>query len=152
MDHMVTVFSCKRKINRWPMVLFFNMVDVAALASFTVWLCNVTDWRKESKCARRRHFLVELGEQLVKPLISRRLRMPTNLRQNVRDAISTVGAKLQLANELATTPTDKQASGQGRCYVRARSRDRKVRKFCSSCGKAVCAEHSQSKLLCNNYQ
>jgi len=51
MGHMVTVFSCKRKINRWPMVLFFNMVDVAALASFIVWLCNVPDWRKESKCA-----------------------------------------------------------------------------------------------------
>jgi len=147
MGHIVTVFSCKQKINRWPMVLFFNMVDVAALASFTVWLCNVPDWRKVSKCARRRHFLVELGEQLVKPLISRRLGMPTTLRQNVRDAISTVGAKLQLANELATTPTDKPASGQGRCYVCARSRDRKVRKFCSSPGKAVCAEHREQTIM-----
>jgi len=134
------------------MVPFFNMVDIAALASFIVWLRNEPDWRKESKCARRRHFLVELGEQLAKPLISRRLGMPSNLCQNMRDAIATVGAKLQLANELATTPVDKSASGQGRCYVCARSRDRKVWKFCSSCGKAACAEHSQSKLLCNNCQ
>jgi len=53
------------------------MVDLAALASFVVLMCDVPDWRKESTLARRRQFIVELGEQLVKPLISRRLEMPT---------------------------------------------------------------------------
>ena len=133
------------------MPVFSHTIIQAAILDIFV-LEKGPDWRKESKSARRRHFLAELGEQLAKPLICRRLEMPTNLRQNIKDAIATVGAKLQLANELAATAADKQASGQSRCYVCARSRDRKVRKFCSSCGKAVCAEHSQSKLLCNNCQ
>ena len=34
MDHMATLLSCKRTINHWPMVLFFNMLDVAGVAAF----------------------------------------------------------------------------------------------------------------------
>ena len=34
MDHLATLLSCKRKMNRWPIVLFFNMLDVAGVATF----------------------------------------------------------------------------------------------------------------------
>ena len=128
------------------------MVDLAALASFVVLMCDVPDWRKESTLARRRQFIVELGEQLVKPLISRRLEMPTHLRQNIRDAMATVGEKLKLADEHATVRAYKPTSGQAWCTTCPRNRDRKVRKFCDSCGKAVCTEHCQNNILCNNCQ
>lgn len=49
MDHMVSLYSCKCKINRWPMVMFFNMVDVAALASFVLWISKEPDWKCKSK-------------------------------------------------------------------------------------------------------
>ena len=152
MDHMLSLYSCKRKINRWPMVLFFNMVDVAALASFVIWICNVPDWRKESKWSRRRQFLVELGEQLVKTIIIRRPQMPTHLRQDIRDAIATVSDKLHLTRDMVTTATERPQSGQGRCIICPRNKDRKVRKFCDHCGKAVCNEHCCTKILCNNCQ
>lgn len=150
MDHMLSLYSCKRKINRWPMVLFFNVVDVAALASFILWICNVPDWRKESKWSRRRQFLVELGEELVKPLILRRLQMRMNLRKNITDAISTVADKLNLVSELTTITAEKPKSGQSRCSICPRNKDRKVRKFCDRCGKAVCIEHCCTKILCDN--
>ena len=44
MDHMATIFSCKRKTNRWPMVLFYNMIDVAVIAAFMVWMTLHPDW------------------------------------------------------------------------------------------------------------
>ena len=36
MDPMVQMYSCKRKTKRWPMVFFFNMIDVAGIAAFLI--------------------------------------------------------------------------------------------------------------------
>jgi Transposase IS4 len=73
MDHLVGTYSVKRKCNRWPMVLFFNLIDVAALASYIVWLCNFPNWRIQKRCSRRRLFLQMLGEELVEDLLQERL-------------------------------------------------------------------------------
>ena len=44
MDHLATIFSCKRKTNRWPMVLFYNMLDVAGVAAFVIRISLNPDW------------------------------------------------------------------------------------------------------------
>ena len=31
MDHLATIYSCIRNTRRWPMTLFFNMLDVGQL-------------------------------------------------------------------------------------------------------------------------
>ena len=49
MDHLACIYSCKRKINRWLTVLFFNMLDMAAIASFVIWMCSNPDWNKLPK-------------------------------------------------------------------------------------------------------
>ena len=36
MDQMAHAFTCKRKTKRWPMVMFFNMIDLASIASRVV--------------------------------------------------------------------------------------------------------------------
>ena len=36
LDHLATIFSCRRKNIRWPMVLFYNMLDVAGVAAFVI--------------------------------------------------------------------------------------------------------------------
>jgi len=38
LDHLATMYTSRRKVNRWPMVLFLNTVDVAAIAAFILWL------------------------------------------------------------------------------------------------------------------
>src|SRR6218665_3869168 len=68
MDHLACIYSCKRKINRWLTVLFFNMLDMAAIASFVIWMCSNPDWNKLSKAIRRRQVIVSLGECLAEPL------------------------------------------------------------------------------------
>lgn len=35
MDQMVRTYSCKRRTQRWPMVLWYNMLDVATLNAYT---------------------------------------------------------------------------------------------------------------------
>jgi len=37
MDHLATNYSCRRNIRRWPMTLFFNILDVGAIASYIMW-------------------------------------------------------------------------------------------------------------------
>ncbi len=34
---MVAAYTCKRKINRWPMAIFANILDVSALNAFVLW-------------------------------------------------------------------------------------------------------------------
>jgi hypothetical protein len=36
MDHLATLFTARRKTNRWPLVLFLNMTDVAGIAAYLV--------------------------------------------------------------------------------------------------------------------
>ena len=36
MDEMVRYYSCKRQTKRWPMVLWYNMLDVAVMNAYTL--------------------------------------------------------------------------------------------------------------------
>ena len=35
-DNMVGTYSVKRKSSRWPLVLFFNIIDIAAITAYVV--------------------------------------------------------------------------------------------------------------------
>ena len=150
MDHLACVYSCKRKINRWPMVLFFNILDTAAIASFVIWMCNNPDWNKSSKAIRRRQFIVSLGESLVVPLIRRRVDNPAQLRRPIMDAIQLLeldSGELETRSE-RPPPANRT---QGRCHLCPREIDRKTRKFCDKCHRPACPAHSvnKSNVLCD---
>lgn len=73
MDQMVSGYSCKRSTNRWPLAMFFNMLDVAALAA-----CIIHDeLNNTSRSDKRRSFIVELCRQLVVPQMIVRANDPT---------------------------------------------------------------------------
>ena len=40
LDHLATMYTSRRKVNRWPVALFGSIVDVRAVAAFIVWLGN----------------------------------------------------------------------------------------------------------------
>ena len=40
LDHLSTIYTTRRKVNRWPVVLFGNCIDVGAVAAFITWLVN----------------------------------------------------------------------------------------------------------------
>src|SRR5678815_2087531 len=139
------IYSCKRKINRWPMVLFFDMLDTAAIASFVIWMCNNPDWNKSSKAIRRRQFIISLGESLAEPLIRRRLDKPALLRGPIMDAIQLI--ELDSGEfEAGTEIPAKVKRTQGRCHLCPRECDRKTRKFCDKCSRPACPAHSVNNL------
>ena len=75
MDKLATTYSCRRKINRWPMTLYFNTVDVSCIAALVIWILNHPR-EKRHKQKFRRLFLASLGQQLVEDHIQQRLQNP----------------------------------------------------------------------------
>lgn len=137
-DQRVRTYSCKRKGNRWPMVLFFNLVDTAGLAAFVVWTTQNPEWN-EGKRHRRRLFLVELGMALVQAQIERRRDNPRAMQKGVRSAFQALGIPLSLSSLQSEEgePTRKQ-----RCHICPREVDRKVKQKCYVCSLPTCSEHS----------
>ncbi|KAM4036366.1 LOW QUALITY PROTEIN: piggyBac transposable element-derived protein 4-like [Anomaloglossus baeobatrachus] len=68
LDQLIGTYTCKRKTNRWPMVIFYNMLDVSAYNAFVLWKEIDPNWNKNI-LYKRRLFLEELGKSLVSPYI-----------------------------------------------------------------------------------
>ena len=156
LDHMVTLTSCKRRTNRWPMVLFFNMLDVAGVASYIVWMANNPQWMQTNKNGRRRAYLMELGKSLVIPHLTRRSQTP-QLVSSVRSVIDVVQKQLTGPRDqppaLGNAPEvayggARQEAKRKRCHLCDRTADKKVNRRCSNCSKPVCAVHSVVQHVC----
>ena len=63
MDRMVRKYTCKRMTRRWPVALFYNMIDVSAVNGFIVWL-ELNGESPSISVKKRRNFLLELGKEL----------------------------------------------------------------------------------------
>ena len=37
MDQMTRNYSCKRKTRRWPLLVFYNMLDISAINAYVIW-------------------------------------------------------------------------------------------------------------------
>lgn len=75
LDKVTGSYSTKRMTARWPLVIFYNMIDVSAYNAFVIWMEIFPEWNV-SKLYKRRIFLEELGKALVVPHIQRRRHMP----------------------------------------------------------------------------
>jgi len=90
MDKLATTYSCRRRINRWPMTLYFNTVDVSCIAALVIWILNHPR-EKRHKQKFRRLFLASLGQQLVEDHIQQRLQNPRAVQKDARDALERLG-------------------------------------------------------------
>lgn len=72
----VATYSCRRRTARWPMALFYNMLDVSAYNAFVVWREINPTWKETAPNFKRRYFLQELGRALVSPYVKSRQHVP----------------------------------------------------------------------------
>ena len=141
MDQIVQTYSCKRKTKRWPMTLFFNIIDVGTIAAFVVWTTKNVHWN-ERKCHRRRLFLMELGYDLLQSHLDRRVHLPEALQKNVRLALQAIGITVTTSQ----SNTVLEVTVKKLCQVCPRERDRKVITHCASCDVPCCPDHH--KVIC----
>ena len=92
MDQMVSNYSCKRRTSRWPMVLWYNMLDVATLNAYTYFTAQHPDYMGGVNHARRL-FIKELSKELVMPHMKRRMEGMPKLQKHIVEAMERCGLK-----------------------------------------------------------
>lgn len=151
LDQLVGTYRCKRKVNRWPVAIFCNMLDISAVNAFKIFIALNPGWNIERKGIRRRLFLIELGEALCRPYIQKRQRLPHGVHalalvQNIRhprpstsqeeDSNEVPEAEQQL---LVHQPVTKKKARCHLCPSRRDSNNHATR--CDNCVKYVCPLH-----------
>ena len=108
LDLLVKNYSCKRITNRWPLVIFYWMIDGAGYKATVCF--TETNSIVYSGNQKRRHFISDLAEQLCKPQILCRFR---DVRANFpSQTIQCTGC----ITKIFTLPTAKLVIGMTKLY------------------------------------
>ena len=144
----------KRGTKRWPLCIFYGMIDIAALNALIVWKAKNPQWNKNKKY-QRRLFLEELGLSLVSSLLDFRSKTSKFLKKDIENALALVGYPMVKnlqepepepePNENSTQPKKRK-----RCSICERSKDKKTSIQCCRCSEFVCNEHSVNLIYCIN--
>lgn len=135
-DRLCTSYNCARNTKRWPMVIFYSLLNVAGINSQVLYEGNVD----EAHYLRRRLFLEKLSFQLVEEHL--RIRAANvNVPRQIRDRIKEL-LQIEETVELIADRNNKRSSC-GDCKKR-----RLTRYSCVKCKKFLCIEHSL--MVCNN--
>ena len=139
-DQMCAYSSCGRMTKRWPLAVFFGMVNAAGINSYIIHNAeNVTAGKKK---IARRTFLSTLAHELIKPWAEERMTFRTQQR-NIQQTIKSVFPDFNIPSTAAPDDTTKR-----RCAICPTRKDRKTKYRCITCHRPVCLEHS--RFLCEN--
>ena len=114
-DQMIDMYGAKVGTKRWPMVVFYTIIDISALNGLLVWKETHPQWFQEGRNRTRRDFLKEPGMALVKPEIERRAVDPVDLKVPIR-----MGMEQVLDINLVTSGSSKQyttATSKPKCSI-----------------------------------
>ena len=139
MDEMVRYYPSKRQTKRWPMVLWYNMLDVAVMIAYTLFKGVHPEYMNDVN-HKRRLFLKEPIKELVMPHMTWRQKQ-TALKRHVKEAMTKCGLVFSpmIQPRIACLLQKRK-----RCRVCPTAKDRKVSSCCSKCRKPVCKDHSSS--------
>lgn len=131
-DEMAASYSTSRKTKRWPMVIFFSLLNVAAINARIILLSTKNP---PTQCQSRRAFLKNLGFDLI-----------ADYRENrSQQAMLPKSIKEKLNAEKEMEPPNKKAKTiYKRCADCTIKKDRKTKYICEKCQKSICMEHMVS--------
>ena len=85
MDQMVRWFTTKRKTRRWPMVIFYNTLDISALNAFIVWMSlNKENYTAKLGNRLRRSLLISFAKELAALQDEDTIQVPASSPANTR--------------------------------------------------------------------
>lgn len=141
LDNMCNRYSCSRKTRRWPLCLFYGMINIAVVNAFV--LSKIKGVGKI-----RRKFMHTLAEELVKPWAEKRIQqkgMNRRLINTIREGFGIVDESSVLDRPGSSTSHPKR-----RCSFCGWKKAKQTRTVCRSCEKYVCPDHSD--VLCFDCQ
>ena len=132
LDKMVRSYFTKRVTRKWPLVLFYNTVDVSAINAFVIWQgLNYENGNMRMK--QRRKFLISLEKELCGITEKEHLAAPIFATRNGNVTLAGNGASL---------------NKRVRCTLCDRKKDQKCQSLCSRYGKHIsCNLEKSSKSI-----
>lgn len=133
-DQLCQKNNVARNTRRWPMVLFYNLLNITAINALCIYKHN-----NPSKKVVRVEFLQSLSWSLIRPQIERRYNEGSMMARQLRLRIRLL---LGIEEEATQRQVEERPAGsRGRCYLCGRVRDRTTRRWCNKCGKWICSDH-----------
>ena len=129
LDENIEEFSVRRKTVRWPLLFFYNLIDVATNNAHII-------MKRNGYLHSKKEFMKRLSFNLAKEYVHKRTEANSKLKRSVRLAAVEVGfiqppaVNLPLSSDPVQTPR--------RCHVCRKS----TRSVCDQCPKPICGAHS----------
>lgn len=129
-DKMCETYNCARGTNRWPMVIFYSLINVTGINSYIIFGLNNPNTK-----TGRRNFLETLSYDLIMPHLEKRafiLSLPRTLRLRL----------LEICKIDNPEPSSSGNHQVGRCSFCSSKQNRKTLYNCKFCKKYFCLEHA----------
>ena len=143
---MTQIYSCARTTRRWPLKMFFDLIDISALNAYVIWVTKFPDWRPNDR-SRRQYFLRELATELVQPNVLLRQSFTSGFHSYTKFGMDIFNKHV---SDFESSPNKNiPTPGKSRCVFCPRNVDRKTKSACDTCKKSVCPSHRyQRRLIC----
>lgn len=148
MDKVTSACSCQRRTFRWPLVVFYNILDVSAYNAFV--LCReINQTWNEGKFNKHRLFLEELGKAIITSEIQRRACPPRSpAAEALVESVQAGGSGVRPTENEGVNTDDRKK--RKRCEVCPSKRDSKTSTMCVKCKKFICRKHTLA--ICSSCQ
>ncbi|XP_066963237.1 piggyBac transposable element-derived protein 4-like [Macrobrachium rosenbergii] len=132
LDQMCAIYSYGRSTQRWPMCIFYGMINIGGINVWVIYSENTT------ASLNRRKFMQAVAKAFIKPWAQQRLSAPT-LPISLRNIMNTVCEITQDCSQKVVTAESRfTPSYCKKCPAKKR---RKTRFHCTKCDLAVCLSH-----------
>lgn len=138
-DLMCSRISTSRRTKRWPMVIFFRLLDLAGINSLRIFQFNMKDFKNT-----RRAYLYELALELMTDNLKERAKIPTLTKY--------LSVFLEKYKEEPAPVRVPQEVRRGICYICGSKKNNRTKLECHNCRKNVCKNHSSISTTCQNCQ
>ncbi|CAH1996523.1 unnamed protein product [Acanthoscelides obtectus] len=137
-DQKCSSFTTQRITRRWPLAIFFRILDIAGINSEII----INNNRPADTPPRRRKYLTSLGSSLMENNIKERAKIET-LPKDIREFLSRY-------NTPVNVPVALTENRIGRCHICSADKNNKTTVTCSQCKRFVCKSHCEKLVQCNS--
>lgn len=134
-EQMCSSMSASRKANRWPIAVFYALLNMAFVNSYIIYCENMISLKQKPLC--RRNFMKSLSNSLITPWATKRKQIPT-LSASVKKKISDILPKSNDDSLDGNGQNLKKRKCCGFCPSRIR---RMTKTKCERCNVPICGEH-----------
>lgn len=129
MDRMTENYSVARKSFRWPLTIFYSMLNIGGVNAQIIYQENCPENKKT-----RLDFLKLLSRELMKEHLEFRCTIQS-LPKEIKNKMVRYGLNVNSTEEF------QRVRQSGRCSFCDRNKDRKTTKVCTNCARLICRDH-----------